>query len=446
MTLRDRVQNMITRLEREDVNMHGWMLHAGGELKASAAYAPFRPDRPHRMYSVSKTMTGLAVGMLAEEGKLRLDQPVTDFFPDLLPPRPDPRLLRQTVRDMLRMATCYAQTAYREGVDEDWTRPFFTGTPTHEPGTVFHYDTGASQVLAALVRRLSGLEVIDFLEQRLFRPLGLRDERFWLRDPSGCCQGGTGLCMSLRDLHRVAVCLLEGGEGLVPAGYLREMTRKQIDTPQRPYSEERYGYGWQCWQTRAGWSMYGLGGQLVIACPDRRAVLTTVADTRLDLCGVQKIYDAFFEEVWPGLPAETMAPEHFDLRVRCLADTPGCAAEPSGPYAFAPDNPLGLKTLTLQPNLLRYEQLRGPVSLPFQPGDRVETAFPGWPGVPALVTSGWIAPGELRLRCHAAGNAPCGFEWLLCFRQGRVTVQSFRSWDPLTEGYDGVASGQLPGV
>ena len=59
------------------------------------------------------------------------------------------------------------------------------------------------------------------------------------------------------------------------------------------------------------------------------------------------------------------------------------------------------------------------------------------------MTSGWTEAGQLRLRCHAAGTAPCGFEMLICFRENRVTVQSFRSWDPLTEGYDGVASGAL---
>ena len=88
---------------------------------------------------------------------------------------------------------------------------FFTGTPTHEPGTVFSYDTGCSQVLAALVLRLSGQQVIDYLQERLFLPLGATDEKNWLRDPSGCCQGGTGLCMSLRDMHAVAQCILDGG-------------------------------------------------------------------------------------------------------------------------------------------------------------------------------------------------------------------------------------------
>ena len=140
--LNDRVNRFVARLRREDVCMHGFILSVGGEIKATATYAPFTEDKPRRMYSSSKTMTALAIAILMGDGKLRLDDHIAGYFTDYLPENPDPRLLRLTIRDMLRMATCYRQTAYREGVDQNWTRPFFTGKPTHEPGTVFHYDTG----------------------------------------------------------------------------------------------------------------------------------------------------------------------------------------------------------------------------------------------------------------------------------------------------------------
>ena len=151
------------RLRNEDVNLYGFLLSVSGKQIAGAYCPPFREGQPHRLYSVSKTFTGIAVGMLAEDGLLSLDQPVAGFFRDWLPEDPSPFLLRLTLRDMLRMATCYRRTAYREGTDVNWAKAFFTGSPDHEPGTVFAYDTGCSQVLAALVKRVSGLEVIDFL-------------------------------------------------------------------------------------------------------------------------------------------------------------------------------------------------------------------------------------------------------------------------------------------
>ena len=441
--LAERVDRFVARLKKEDVNMHGFLLSVNGREKVKAYYAPFREGQPHRMYSVSKTLTGIAIGMLIDEGKLSLDSRITDFFSDWLPPQPDRRLLRLRIRDMLRMATCYRRTAYREGVDDNWARVFFTSVPDHEPGSVFFYDTGCSQVLAALVKRLSGREVIDFLEERLFAPLGCQDERFWLRDPSGCCQGGTGLCMSLRDLHRVAQCLMEGGQGIVPAWYARDMARKHIETLLQDKEEERYGYGWQCWRTRSGWAMYGMGGQLSVICPEKRAVLSTIADTRLDPVGVQRIYDAFFDEIEPFLGTEDMPFTVLNPTVSPLPDRADVSSPETGVYRFPEGNALQLQSLRLAESCLHYRNARGDVDLPFSRGRVLETVWPGWPGVPALVSAGWVEEGLLRIRCFAVGSAPCGFDMLLSFAGRSVTVQCRRSADPVTAGYDGAASGWM---
>ena len=446
----DRIHRFVRRLRAEDVNMHGFLLSVGGKETAKAYYAPFREGQPHRLYSVSKTMTGVAVGMLTDDGLLSLDQYITDYFQDWLPDNPSPFLLRLTIRDMLRMATCYRRTAYREGIDTNWARSFFTGSPDHEPGMVFAYDTGCSQVLAALVRRISGQEVIDFLEKRLFAPLGCEDPRYWLRDPSGCCQGGTGLCMSLRDLHRVAECLLRGGDGLVPKWYMEGMAKKQIDTSLQDKKEEQYGYGWQCWRTRAGWAMYGMGGQLSVLCPEKHAVLSTIADTRLDPVGVQRIYDTFFEEIWPFLPddrqllqSDVRLPVILDLPSTGLKDNTSVVPASEGYYIFPEENPLGLKELRLSDHELVINRGSGVFSLPFSRGNTQEVRWPGRPEIPAMVSAAWIETGKLRIRCFAVGDAPCGFDMLICLRENYITVQSRCSSDPLTAGCDGIASGIL---
>lgn len=436
-----RVKQFVHRLEKEDVNMHGFILSVCGDEKVKAYYHPFAEGQPHRMYSVSKTMTGIAVGMLMNAGMLRMDDCIVDFFPDWLPENPNSFLTRLTIRDMLRMSTCYQWTAYREGIDENWAKSFFTGMPSHEPGTVFYYDTGCSQVLAALVKRLSGKEVIDFLNERLFQPLGCEDERYWLRDPSGCCQGGTGLCMSLRDLHKVAQCLLDGGQGIVPAWYAEEMGRKHIETLLQAPEEERYGYGWQCWCTRAGWAMYGLGGQLSVICPGKQAILTTIADTRLDPVGVQRIYDAFFQELYPYIGTEDMACVNLSLSVRPLQDYSDEPLPQTGEFFFPEGNPLHLRKLQIQKDALIYENDCGVVSLPIPRGAVRQIDYPGWPGIPALVSAGMVAQGLLRIRCHAIGDAPCGFDMLLSLHNHDLTVQCRCSHDPMTKGYDGVASG-----
>jgi len=440
--LEQRIRSFVERIRREDVNLHGFILTVDGQEKARAYYEPFREGEPHRMYSVSKTLVACAIGMLMEEGKLGLEDHIVEYFPDLLPEKVSPYLAKLKIRDMLRMATCYRVTAYQEEKDEDWTRPFFTGKPDHEPGTVFNYDTGCSQVLSSLVRRLSGMEVIDFLDKRLFRPLGCEDPRFWLRDPAGQCTGGTGLCMSLRDLNRVALCLSRGGDGLIPGWFVAEMQKKQIDTPLQANPEEQYGYGWQCWRTRAGWALYGMGGQLAVLCPEKKAVLCTIADVRLDPCGVQRIYDAFFEELYPWLDTEDTEPMRLRLLAPVLKNAPESRSVSVGAYVFSRKNDLGWKYLRVVERLLIYGNGRGACRLPFEPGKTVLADFPGCPGEPATISAGWVADGVLRIRCHAIGNSPCGFDMVLAFKEDTVTVQARRSYDPLTHGYEGVASGK----
>lgn len=442
--LKERMGDFIARCAK--VNVHGMMISIGGEEKASVYWAPFHAGQPHRMYSVSKTMTALAVGMLAGDGKIDLDAPIVSYFPDYLPASPDPRLMHLKIRDMLRMATCYERTTYREGIDENWARTFFCGEATHEPGTCFHYDTSCSQVLAALVARVSGEQVIDFLDHRLFAPLGLQDERYWLRDPSGCCQGGTGLCMSLRDMHRVALMVMRGGEGLVPADFIREMTRRQIDTSMKTTPEERLGYGWQMWMHRGGWWMYGMGGQIAACWPEKQVLLCTIADTRLEPDGVHAIFAAFEELVLPYLEENGDAPISWTVEPK-RHDVPADALERHhrfGPYRFE-TNMLGLKELALDGEVLRYENARGRCELPLALEARQSIAYPGWPEVPAQVAGRWIDPDVLLLRCYAIGDAPCGFEMRICFREKFATVQCRRSHDPVTVGYEGVATGYLTG-
>ncbi|MBE0600721.1 MAG: serine hydrolase, partial [Firmicutes bacterium] len=270
------IGRMLDRLDAQDVCIHGFTLVQDGNRLASGAWAPLRATDPHRMFSVSKSMTSLAIGLLEAEGRLRLTDAICDYFPDKLPDAVPGPLRRQTIRDMLRMASCHRFTTYKQSGDPDWTRTFFTVPPTHEPGTVFHYDTSASHTLAALAERLTGMPILSFLQAWLFDGIGATDAKRWLQDPVGVSQGGTGLIMTLDDLTKTAQFCLGGGVGTPLEGYLREAVKKQIDTPPKGKAEERYGYGYQFWRVRSnGYAMYGLGGQLAVCLPDSGIVFCT---------------------------------------------------------------------------------------------------------------------------------------------------------------------------
>jgi len=442
------VSRMLDRLEKSGLCMHGFSLAQSGETIAEGYWAPFRAGVPHRMFSVSKSMTSLAIGLLEADGKLKLTDPICDYFPDKLPKTVPGELSRMTIRDMLRMATCHRETTYKLADDPDWTRTFFTVPPTHEPGTVFNYDTSSAHTLAALAERLSGMPLLSFLQSRLFDPVGATDEKRWLTDPVGIPQGGSGLVMTLRDLAKVARFCMEGGKGTPLEAYLREAVRWQISTPLQEHDEERFGYGYQFWRVRNnGFAMYGLGGQLAVCLPDVQTVLCTVADTQMNFNGVQKIYDAFCREVYPQVNGPASGAGEWDalrertdtLAMRPLSNDEAFAGPAGREYAFE-QNPMHLQTLCLKDRELVYENASGRHALPFGVGAWAASTFPETQE-PCIASAGWIAPALLRLTCHVTGDSPCGVDMLLHFKGDRVTVQMKSVREIFTERYAGIASG-----
>ncbi|MDD3335120.1 MAG: serine hydrolase [Eubacteriales bacterium] len=440
------ITRFVERLRQEDVCLHGFELRHNSAVRAEGYYAPFRKGEPHRMYSVSKSVVSLAIGLLAQDGVLRLDDRIASFFPDLLPANPDPRLLRLTMREMLRMATCYQRTTYREREDANWAATFFSAPADHEPGTVFAYDTSCSQVLALLCQRLSGEPLLGFLNRRIFTVIGANDPKHWLTDPSGVPQGGTGLCMSLRDLGKLAQAILNDNSGAMPVSYLQKAVSRQIDTPFQKNPEERYGYGYQFWRTRNGFSMYGMGGQLAIFCPERQLILCTIADTRLDAYGVQRIYDAFYEEIVNAPEIGRLQVEEEQaldamlskLRVGALPHDDHAQAHFAKSYRMEA-NPLGLCSVQFSHNELSFIRREQTDVLPYRFG---EVTLSRLSGIPCLISAGLVRDGTLRLRCFFIGDAPCGFDMLLSQNGAYLTVQSQRSGDPLTDPYEGFAWGQ----
>lgn len=438
----------VNRLEQENVCLHGFELREHGKVRAEGYYAPFQKGQPHRMYSVSKSMVSLAVGLLESDGKLSLDDPIIRYFPDKLHGEPHGRLARLTIRDMLRMAACYKKTTYREGVDFCWSDSFFTSTPSHEPGAMFNYDTSCSQVLAELCQRVSGQGLLEFLIERVFKPLGATDEKRWLTDPSGIPQGGTGLIMSLRDMAKVAQCVMDGGCGILPGAYVREATSLKIGTQDRPNPEERFGYGWQFWMTRSGWAMYGMGGQMAIACPEEGLLLCSIADTRLDPYGVQRLYDAFYDEIVAHLGEENAAEDERALGERLAHLT--CAAVPhvQGEWDEAPraydmeENAGGLERVELVDRAVRCIWKDATHEFAWEDfGSCCEGMYSGT-DVPALVSAGLTCDGALRVRCQLIGDAPCGLELTLSERNGTISLRMQKSSDPLTNRYDGIVWGK----
>lgn len=157
---------------------------------------------------------------------------------------------------------------------------------------------------------------------------------------------------------------------------------------------------------------------------------------------IQRLYNAFFEEVYPWIGQEDMEHETLNLTVAALPDRAEYAITETPEYRFEEGNPLHFRALRLKGDCLYYENARGAVTLPFGRKTNLQITYPGWANEPALASGGWVEPGLPRVRCWATGNAPCGFDMLLCFQEDTVTVQCRKSYDPLTNDYEGVATGK----
>lgn len=176
--------------ERRGVRIHGYMLLSGDRILREKYYGGYHKDSLHRMYSIAKTFVALAVGLLVKDGLVTLEDRICDYFPEKLPEDgPHPWCAEMTIRDMLSMRTCHGSTTYKKYPGGDWTESFFRVTPDHVPGTVFSYDTSSSHVLGALVEKLTGKKLLDYMREKLLNDLGFSKEAYILEDPVGVSQG-----------------------------------------------------------------------------------------------------------------------------------------------------------------------------------------------------------------------------------------------------------------
>ena len=306
-----RIRNCLERLNRKGIPMHSFLLLRDNQLVTEGYYAPYTAKTLHRIFSISKSFTAIAIGLLADEGKLSLSDPVIQYFPEKLPQNLHPWIAEMTIRDMLMMRTCHAATTYKANVNKDWVESFFTTPPTHPAGKVFHYDTSSAHTLCALAEKLTGTEMLHYIKKKL-SPLGLSEASYMLKDPFGVSMGGSGLVATPMDILKLGYFLYKKGliEGkqLLSSSYINEATSKLTETCiTAPLPSEASGYGYQIWQNeKGGFVCYGMGGQLVIVLPDYDMICVTTADTQGIGGGNQQIYDAVYEEILPYIQEEAL--------------------------------------------------------------------------------------------------------------------------------------------
>ena len=161
--------------------LHSVMLVRHGQVIAEGWWKPEAPEKRHVLHSLSKSFTSTAVGLAVADGKLSVDDPVLKFFPEDAPADPSPKLQAMRVRDLLTMSTGH-ETEAKFTSETSWVQSFLAQPVPHKPGAHFQYNTPATHMLSAIVRKVTGETVLDFLKPRLFEPLGIDDPEWgeWL--------------------------------------------------------------------------------------------------------------------------------------------------------------------------------------------------------------------------------------------------------------------------
>ena len=267
----------------EKVNsMHSFMLLRHGKVIAEAWWTPEDANKPHVLWSLSKSFTSTAVGLAVHDGKLSVQDRVIGFFPDALPENPSENLKSMRVLDLLTMSTGH-QDEPNLRASQDWIKTFFAHPVPREPGSFFRYNTPATFMQSAIVQKVTGQNVVDYLQTRLFDPLGI-DAPKWDKNPQGISIGGYGLYLTTEDIAKFGQLYLQKGrwenQQLIPSDWVQEASNKQVSNGSDATSDWNQGYGYQFWRCRHNaFRGDGKDGQFCIVLPDQDAVVVMTANT-----------------------------------------------------------------------------------------------------------------------------------------------------------------------
>lgn len=403
--------------DKEIDSLHSFMLLRHGHVVAEGWWLPYRAEAPHSLYSLSKSFTSTAVGLAIAESKLSLNDEVLGFFAEDALREPSKNLKAMRVSDLLRMSTGH-ETEPPRPLDQPWTKAFLAHPVPFKPGTHFRYNTSATYMLSAIVQKVTGETLLDYLQPRLFQPLGI-EHPTWETSPQGISTGGYGLSIRTEDIARFGQLYLKQGQWqgkqLVPAEWVEEATARQTSNGSNPNSDWDQGYGYQFWRCRHGaYRGDGAFGQYCIVLPKQDAVIAITSGVK----NMQSVLDLVWDKLLPACQSSTLPPD--DQSRQELVDTlEGLSFRPqqgSGippkvlgkKYVF-PENERKLEAITLV-----SDGSDSPVTLVTQV-DGVEQRIVCVHGVWQNQRAAWGSLAEQPVAASGAWTADDAFTAKLCF-------------------------------
>ncbi len=413
------ILSFLRAVEAKKKELHSFMLLRYGAVIAEGWWKPYRPHARHMLFSLSKSFASTAVGLAATEGRLSMDDLVLSFFPEDAPAVIDPNLAKMRIRHLLSMSTGHDQDATpRAGArsDRKYLRGFLSLPVEHEPGTHFVYNSAATYALSAIVQKLTGMPINDYLKPRLYDPLGIENP-IWESSSEGINYGGWGLSITTEDIARFGQLYLQRGvwqsQRLLPESWIEEATKAQVKNGSNPESDWEQGYGYQFWRCRHGaYRADGAFGQFCVVLPDQQAVIAITAA----VTDMQSVLNLVWDELLPAfhdqsLPAnpEALAALRTLLDNLALPVVEGAAHQStadqvSGKNYLMGENPLGVQSVALDftPDaiwvnfFIQGVHLKIPVGF----GSWSEAVIPSLQGglTPVAASGAWQAPDTFYLQ------------------------------------------------
>jgi len=308
------ILDFVNAVENGKLNVHSLMVLRHGKVLAEGWWAPYAPNLKHTLYSLSKSFTSSAIGLAVGEGRLTVDDKIVSIFPKEVPATVSQNLANMRVRDLLTMSTGHdkdSTPSLRESGDKNWIKSFLAQPVLHEPGTFFVYNSGATYMLSAIIQKLTGQTLLEYLTPRLFTPLNIEGVD-WEVDPNGINTGGWGLRVKTEDIAKFGQLYLQkgmwNGKRILSEAWVEEATSKHIQSKggSRKMEENDWlqGYGYQFWRCRHdAYRGDGAYGQYCIVMPKQDMVIAITSETG----DMGAIMDQVWNHILPAVKNEEIA-------------------------------------------------------------------------------------------------------------------------------------------
>ena len=283
------VKEFLETLDERRLHTHAILMTRGDEMFAESYYAPFHKNFLHRMYSVSKSFVAIAVGVAVTEGLISLDDIIVDYFPECKNENTDELYESCTVRDMLMMKSNVGTLVKWWGNFDSRVEAYYSQKSNKLPGALFKYDSIGSFMLGCIIEKLTGMNFLEYLKEKVLLKIGFSKESYVLREPGGYAVGDSGVMCTAEDLLIFARLIMKGGNWngvqYIDPEFMAEAIKKQghndFNGTHGVYGAQ--GYGYLIWKTHPdGFTLTGMGDQLAVCDMKRDICFVITSDNQAE--------------------------------------------------------------------------------------------------------------------------------------------------------------------